>query len=223
MDADVCNSVPPPSSSPSWCADSSHPPQQAPPRKPLRDEEFNRLFQRAALLPPSPLQRQSSREAQRQGSFSLPMRPGSAPSSPLLERQNSKRASLASLSLSRQSSVRGSEWLDLAPFDTASVTSGEGTMDDMPPPRSTDRDASGTATSTSFWTISDGFISHIPCRTRRAMLSTWCPCLLDADRCLHSDAMTNSHPQASPRARPPARRRLVPFNGRRRCGHRATR
>ena len=49
-----------------------------------------------------------------------------------------------------------------------------------------------TATSTSFWTISEGCLGLLPPHTRRGLCSTWLPCLLDADWCLRSDVMTDS-------------------------------
>ena len=50
----------------------------------------------------------------------------------------------------------------------------------------------GTATSTSYWTISEGYLGSLPPHTRRALCSTWLPCLLDADWRLRSDVMTAS-------------------------------
>ena len=49
-----------------------------------------------------------------------------------------------------------------------------------------------TATSTSFWTLSEGCVGFLPPRTRCALCSTWLPCLSDADWCLRSDVMTGS-------------------------------
>ena len=54
----------------------------------------------------------------------------------------------------------------------------------------------GAATSTSFWTISEGCLGSSPPHTRRALCSTWLPCLVDADWGLRSDLMTDSCLQA---------------------------
>ena len=53
-----------------------------------------------------------------------------------------------------------------------------------------------TATSTSFWTISEGCLGSSSPHTRRVLCSTWLPCLLDADWYLRSDVMTDSCLQA---------------------------
>ena len=52
-----------------------------------------------------------------------------------------------------------------------------------------------------FWAVSNKVLSSISSHARCVMFSTWCPCLLGADRCLRFDVMPDLGLQAKSRPR----------------------